>query len=83
MDALVRLNVAKRYDGRSAAAVADVSMVVARGEVVAIMGPSGNRKSTCWPLCRSRLNPHVITVAAFVSRMVSLRASLICRSPAW
>ncbi|MGD0555895.1 MAG: ABC transporter ATP-binding protein [Streptosporangiaceae bacterium] len=47
MDALVRLeNVTKRYDSGAAPAVADVSMSVAAGEAVAIMGPSGSGKST-------------------------------------
>ncbi len=47
MDALVQLEyVTKRYDNRAAPAVADVSLAVAAGEAVAIMGPSGSGKST-------------------------------------
>ena len=47
MDTLVQLsNVTKRYDDGPAPAVADVSLAVAAGEAVAIMGPSGSGKST-------------------------------------
>jgi putative ABC transport system ATP-binding protein len=47
MDALVDLkNVTKRYDNGAAPAVADISLTVAAGEAVAIMGPSGSGKST-------------------------------------
>ena len=47
MDTLIQLsNVTKRYDSGPASAVADVSLAVAAGEAVAIMGPSGSGKST-------------------------------------
>jgi putative ABC transport system ATP-binding protein len=47
MDALVQLeNVTKRYDNGAAPAVADISLAVAAGDAVAIMGPSGSGKST-------------------------------------
>jgi putative ABC transport system ATP-binding protein len=44
---LIRLDgVTKRYDHAAVPAVADVSLAVAAGEAVAIMGPSGSGKST-------------------------------------
>jgi putative ABC transport system ATP-binding protein len=47
MDTLVQLtDVSKKYSSDGSPAVADVSMEVASGESVAIMGPSGSGKST-------------------------------------
>jgi putative ABC transport system ATP-binding protein len=47
MNTLVQLSdVTKRYDSDAAPAVAHVTMTVAQGEAVSIMGPSGSGKST-------------------------------------
>ena len=47
METLVQLDqVTKHYDSGSAPAVANITMAVAEGEAVAIMGPSGSGKST-------------------------------------
>jgi putative ABC transport system ATP-binding protein len=47
MNTLVQLtDVTKRYDSDAAPAVAEVTMAVAQGEAVSVMGPSGSGKST-------------------------------------
>ena len=58
MDALVRLSdVTKRYDHDGAAALARVSLEVAPGEAVAVLGRSGSGKSTLLNLIAGLDNP--------------------------
>ena len=55
MDNLVQLtDVTKRYDHDGTPAVAHVSLEVAHGEALAVMGPSGSGKSTLLNLIAGR-----------------------------
>jgi len=80
MDALVQLeNVTKRYDNGAAPAVADVSLAVAAGEAVAIMGPSGSGKSTLLNLIAGMDRPTAGTVLVGGERVDRLSETAAAR----
>src|SRR5499427_5244085 len=79
MEALVQLSgVTKRYDG-GAAAVDEVSMSVAAGEVAAVMGPSGSGKSTLLNLIAGLDRPTAGTVTVAGRRVDTLGEAALAR----
>jgi putative ABC transport system ATP-binding protein len=73
MDALIDVrDVTKRYDGGGVAAVDGVSMRVAPGEAVAVMGPSGSGKSTLMNLIAGLDRPTSGTVTVAGQRIDTL-----------
>jgi putative ABC transport system ATP-binding protein len=80
MDPLVQLdNVTKRYDGGESAAVSGISLSVAHGEAVAIMGPSGSGKSTLLNIIAGMDRPTSGTVRVGDQRVETLSETAVAR----
>jgi putative ABC transport system ATP-binding protein len=80
MDALVLLSdVTKRYDHDGAAALAHVSLEVAPGEAVAVMGPSGSGKSTLLNLIAGLDRPTSGTIVVGGERVDALSETGLAR----
>jgi putative ABC transport system ATP-binding protein len=80
MDSLIQLaDVTKRYPGDSKAAVHGVSLQVAAGEAVAVMGPSGSGKSTLLNLIAGLDRPTSGTVTVAGQRIDALSETGVAR----
>ena len=81
MDALVQINdVTKRYDSSEQPAVDAITLEIAAGEAVAVMGPSGSGKSTLLNLVAGLDRPTNGTITVAGQRIDRLSETRMARS---